>query len=80
MTWESNNNPPDLLWLDVISGTKGDAVNGHGGIADPNYQLREQEVQFQESDSLTMLLSKTFSLGDILSVISRKMFQTVHGN
>lgn len=59
MTWESNNNPPDLPWLEVISETKGKAVNGHGWITDLNYQLREQKVQFHESYSLAVLLSKS---------------------
>lgn len=63
MTWESNNNPPDLSWLEMISGTKGNAVNGCGSITDVNYQLREQKVQFHESYSLAVLLSKRFSLG-----------------
>lgn len=54
MSWESNNNPPDLSWLEVISETKENAVNGRGWIADLNYQLREQRVQFRESYSLPL--------------------------
>ena len=35
--WEGNNNPPDLSWLEVISGTKENAVSGCGWRVDLNY-------------------------------------------
>lgn len=52
--WDSNNNPLDLPWLEVISGAKENAVDGCGWVVDLNYHVREQEEQFHVSYSLEL--------------------------